>query len=220
MWASESLSGVYGNLNMTTCLCPALFICLISQVNSRLKLILLGLPKRPFLNIRTRRLPTSFTLTRLRRTRMLQRTRRLTRLHRFFRLRYHAFLRRLIRILLPFHFKVNLTRFTFLHFRPLFRYHFRPNLRSPHHLLLIRTRHRLPKRFIFLYFRLMKILNFRLKLRIGLLFRPKKYFLRIFTRRRLPRYRTYLLPALTKDIFKTISFWKKLLFPFITRWQE
>ena len=184
---------------MTTCLCPALYIFLINQLNSRLKRILLALPNRPFLNIRTRRLPTSFTLTRLPRTRMLQRTRRLTLLHRFFRLRYQTFLRRLIRILLPFLFKVNLTRFIFLHFRLRFRYHFRPNLRSPHHLLLMRTRHRLPKRFIFLYFRPIKILIFRLNLRIGLLFRPKKYFLRIFTRRRLPRYRIYLLPGLTKN---------------------
>lgn len=198
---------------MTTCLCPTLFICLINQLNSRLKRILLALPYRPFLNIRTRRLPTSFTLTRLRRTRMLQRTRRLTRLHRFFRLRYHTFLRRLIRILLPLHFKVNLTRFIFLHFRLLFRYHFRPNLRSPHHLLLIRTRHRLPKRFIFLYFRLIKILIFRLNPRIGLLFRPKKYFLRIFTRRRLPRYLMYLLPGLTKDIYLKQSVSKETSVP-------
>ena len=130
---------------------------------------------------------------------MLQRTRRLTRIQRFFRLRYHTFLRRLIGTLFLLSLQINLTRFIFLHFRLLLKYHFRPNLRSPHHFLLIRTRHRLPKRFIFLYFRLIKILNFRLNLRIGLLFRPKKYFLRIFTRCRLPRYRIYLLPGLTKN---------------------
>ncbi|RMX44598.1 hypothetical protein pdam_00002694, partial [Pocillopora damicornis] len=87
------------------------------------------------------------------------------------------------------------TLLIFLHFLFLLKYHFRPNLRSPHHLLLIRTRHRLPKRFIFLYFLRTKILILRLNLRIR--FRPKKYFLLIFTRRRFPRKRTYLFPVLT-----------------------
>lgn len=130
---------------------------------------------------------------------MLQRTRRLTSPHRLFRLMYHFFLRRLIRILCLLSFKINLTRLSFFHFRLLLTYHFRPNLRSRHQFLLIRTRHRLRTRFIFLYFRLIIILNLRLNLRIGFFLRPKKYFLLIFTRRRLPRYRTYLLPRLTKN---------------------
>ena len=148
----------------------------------RLKRILLVLP---FLVILTRLLPISLTLTRLPRTRMLQRTLRLTRLHRFLRRTYHFFLRRLIRILFFRYFNLSFTLLILLHFLFLLKYHFRPNLRSPHHLLLIRTRHRLPKRFIFLYFLRTKILILRLNLRIR--FRPKKYFLLIFTRRRLPR---------------------------------
>ena len=163
---------------------------LLLLANSRLKRIFLVLP---FLVILTRLLPISLTLTRLPRTRMLQRTLRLTRLHRFLRRTYHFFLRRLIRILFFLYFNLSFTLLIFLHFLFLLKYHFRPNLRSPHHLLLIRTRHRLPKRFIFLYFLRTKILILRLNLRIR--FRPKKYFLLIFTRRRFPRKRTYLFPV-------------------------
>ena len=123
-------------------------------INLLLKRILLILPYRPFLKILTPRLPASFTLTRLPRTRMLQRTRRLTRIHFLRRRKSHVRLRLLTRAYLFPYRNASLTRRIRFHFRLLLRYHLRPNLLSPHHLLRIRTLQRFLVRLIRLYLRL------------------------------------------------------------------